>query len=350
MWTLTEDLPFVAERAWVRDRNGAEVWLVVVRGSFDIHPDGSTRPSPDQSPVALAPVYRGDPLRSSLIYDSDLVHTKTATDVLLNGHAYAPGFRPTTHVDVTMSVGPIRKTLRVVGDRLFRGTIQIVGTPQPFLKLPITYERTWGGVDPAAKPSSALAFDPRNPVGVGFAKHQSHLAGTPAPNVESIDSSKRRSPAGFGPIAPHWATRLQFAGTYDEQWEKHRLPLLPDDFDDRFYQCAPDDQQVAGFIKGGELVELTNLTPGGSLRFRLPRVRLGFETVFGDGEPTLHRADLHTVILEPDTPRVIMVWHTSLPCHHRGHKLVGTEITIKRPLHVSDEDRTSGMWMGEMEP
>ncbi len=38
---LNNKTPFAAERSWVRDRNGAEVWLVAVKGTFNILPDGT---------------------------------------------------------------------------------------------------------------------------------------------------------------------------------------------------------------------------------------------------------------------------------------------------------------------
>lgn len=48
------------------------------------------------------------------------------------------------------------------------------------------------------------------------------------------------------------------------------------------------------------------------------------------GERIRHRGRLHTVILEPDVPRVLMVWHTSLPCRGKKLKLTGTTI-IEKP-------------------
>ena len=56
------------------------------------------------------------PLRPVFLYDSDFYLTKPSTDILLHGHAYAPGGGSTTHVDVTMRVGDVSKTLRVTGD------------------------------------------------------------------------------------------------------------------------------------------------------------------------------------------------------------------------------------------
>ena len=354
MWTITNNTPFAAERSWVRDKNGAEVWLVCVKGTFIISPNGSTQLADEQMEVCLAPKFRGEAGQSSLLYESDLVHTKSNTDVILQGHAYTPGGKPATQVDVTLKVAKISKTLRVIGDRVWKKSLlgMKLSKPQPFIKMPLTYERAFGGTDQMSENPKHHGWEPRNPVGSGFATRRVHLIGKPAPNVEGPKSLIRRwkdrpRPVGFGPIPGHWSPRVGFAGTYDEQWEKDRLPLLPEDFDERFYQCAPEDQQVPGFLKGGELVELYNLTPNGALRFRLPRVTLGFGTNFGGNDTQEHRAVLHTVILEPDVPRAIMVWHTNLPCHHKVQKLLNTTIDLKRRIFVSEQDLASGMWIGE---
>src|SRR5579883_3338753 len=112
MWQVNNSTPFAAHQAWARDRGGAEIWQVAVRGTFVIHSDGSTTIAEEQDPVVLAPKYSGDPTATSLLYDSDFQLTKPTTDVLLNGHAYAPGGKPAARVDVTMRVGDVSKTLR----------------------------------------------------------------------------------------------------------------------------------------------------------------------------------------------------------------------------------------------
>ena len=88
--------PFAAERGWVRDRNGAEVWLVAVKCTFDIGPDGSDRVVRGAATGASVPEYHGEPGKSSIKYEADLVLTKTTTDVIVVGHAYAPGGRAVT--------------------------------------------------------------------------------------------------------------------------------------------------------------------------------------------------------------------------------------------------------------
>jgi hypothetical protein len=346
MWEVSNRTPFAAGSSWVRDREGAEVWLVAVRGTFAINPDGSTVPAEQQEESCLVPTYRGEPGKSSLIYDTDLLHTKPTTDILLHGHAYSPEGKPTVKVDVTMKVGPIAKTLRVVGDRVWRTGVLSPATsdPEPFEKMPITYERAYGGADLKSDDPRKHDWDRRNPVGTGFAVVPEHLIGEKVPNIEDPRDSIRSwigrpSPAGFGPIPPDWMPRVKWAGTYDEKWEKDRLPLLPEDFDDRFYLCAPQDQQAPHFLRGGEDVELVNLTPDGSLRFRLPRVALGFSTRFSNGEKVVHRGMLHTVIIEPDVPRVLLVWHTQLPCHPKVLKLEETTISLKRILRPPPDGR-----------
>ena len=94
MWALDNRTLFAADRSWVRDREGAEVWLVAVKGTFNINPDGSTRVADEQAEVQLAAKYSGEPGKSSLLYDSDLPRTKVTTDIIVNGHAYAPQGEP----------------------------------------------------------------------------------------------------------------------------------------------------------------------------------------------------------------------------------------------------------------
>lgn len=337
MWGLQNRTRFTAERAWVRDKNGAEVWIVVVKGTYLIGSDGSMELAEKQEDVCKAPKFLGEQGKSSLLYDSDLQYTKPGTDVLLHGHAYAPRRKQTTQLDVTIKIANIAKTLRVFGNRYWdRGLIKMKMTsPEPFEKMPIIYERAFGGVDKKSKDPKRHGWERRNPVGTGFAVEPKHLIGKRVPNIEFPKDlisfwNNRPRPAGFGPIAGAWSPRLELAGTYDERWEKERLPLLPDDFDDRFYYCAPVDQQTPEPLSGGETVALYNLTRDGVLRFQLPRVKLEFRTRFADEGIVEHRASLHTVILEPDVLRVIMVWHTALPCHPKVLRLEQTVVQEKK--------------------
>jgi hypothetical protein len=340
MWQVDNRTSFAAERGWVRDRQGAEVWLVAVKCTFDIKPDGSTEISKEQPPVLRVPEYYGEPGKSSIKYETDLILAKKKTDILLLGHAYAPGGKSVAKLDVGFRVGPVQKVLRVFGDREW-GAFG-ASSPQPFTKMPLVYERAFGGVDRQSQ-HPEYDWDWRNPVGTGFAISRSNSNGMRIPNIEYRDKlicgwDNRPPPAGFGPIASHWQPRAAFAGTYDEHWMKTRQPLLAEDMDDRFFQCAPIDQQSSQFLRGGERAVLLNLTPDSELRFDLPRLYLGFETRFYDGSREVHKnRSLHTVILEPDFPRVSLVWHTALPCHFKVQKLERTIVTLKQDLSVGND-------------
>jgi hypothetical protein len=341
MWQLDNRTPFSAERTWTRGRDGTEMWLVAVRCTFDIKPDGSTKAADTQPPVVAAPEYIDpDQPQSSLKYDTDLVRTKTATDVIVLGHAYAPDEQPVTELDVGFQIGPLIKNLRVSGDRVWQGGA--ITAPEPFIKMPIIYERAYGGVDPKSRDTEAPQWDVRNPVGTGFSLSEAGADGQRLPNIENPDQlirrwSDRPVPAGFGPISGHWQPRAGLAGTYDEKWQHERFPLLPEDFDDRYYQCGPADQQFPQFLKGGEPVVLLKLTPSGEMRFQLPRVFLGLETFFFTGERYIHdKTMLHTVIIEPDIPRVSLVWQAALPCHFLVYKLEQTRIVQKQLVRLGN--------------
>ena len=316
MWQIHNRTPFAAAQSWVRNLDGAETWIVVVKATFDIADDGFTSISERQPPPTRTPVYRGEPGRSSIEYENDFVLAKTTTDIVVNGTACAPSGRPLSSVDVAFKVGPVAKVLRVTGDRSWRMAGSGLSDPEPFLTMPLTYERAFGVADPrSATPEVDWYWS--NPVGTGFAVSDRDLSAIRVPNIEYPDDpirslKARPRPAGFGVIGPHWQERARYAGTYDKAWADERQPLLPADFDLRHYQVVARDQQAPRFLSGGEPVSLVNLTPSGMLRFVLPRLEVTLETRFMDDEQREHVPQLHTVILEPDFPRVSLVWHSAI--------------------------------------
>jgi hypothetical protein len=342
MWQLDNRTPFAAERSWVRDKNGAEVWLVAVKATFNIAPDGTTHIAPEQPPVLRLAEHHGDPATTSVKYDADLVLTKTTTDVIVVGHAHAPGGKSVTELNVGFKVGELTKVLTVTGDRRWEGSLLLgASDPEPFTQMPLVYERAYGGKD-LKSDTPEQDWEWRNPVGRGFATSGANVKGLWLPNIthpkRPVKSWRDRpEPVGFGAVASHWQPRVGLAGTYDEQWLKTRQPLLAEDMDDRYYQCAPHDQQTKNFLRGGEPVVLANLSPLGLLQFDLPKLYFGFETRFYDGTRQRHtQRKLHTVILEPDFPRVSIVWHSALPCHFKVQKLERTLITLKTNLSTGE--------------
>jgi hypothetical protein len=333
MWQVENATPFATSGNWVRDKEGAEVWLVVVRCTFQIRSDSTTVVARKQDKPVFAPVYKGDSVERSLLYDSDFYLDKPTTDVLLHGHAYAPNGKPVTKLYVGLKIGEaVVKTLQVTGDRIYeKGLIGIrAGIIKPFIKMPITYERAYGGWEPhQPECPNPPEFEMKNPIGCGYFP----MPGNLAPNIEYPDSKLRKEPAGFGPIPPNWDPRVRYAGTYDEVWREERFPLFPKDLDDRFFLCSPEDQRPRIHLRGGELVELSNLTINGRLNFVLPKVAFRFETEFLNKPTVIHRGTLHSVIIEPDVPRVILVWQTALSAHSDVTKLKKTYVSQLRIMN-----------------
>ncbi len=336
MWAITNQTRFKAERAFARDAGGAEIWIVAVRATFAIGAEGAVKLADEQADVCLSPKHRGEPGRSSLLYDMDLVRTKPGTDLLVHSAAYAEEGRASKFVDVSLRVGRVFKQLRVFGRRVWLvGPVGFTPSePEPFVSHPITYETALGG------PLTGIESpprDPENPVGIGRIAEASQPVSRVEYPADPVRSPEHKGPpAGFGPIPCDWQSRVKLAGTYDEAWQRDRQPLVPKDFQDAYFRCAPADQQVNGFLQGGEEVILRNLTPDGLLRFHLPRVSLGFRTRI-DGGTTHHHGHIHTITIEPEKQRLIMVWQTSLPCHHTLYTLKETVVFEKERLPLGGD-------------
>ncbi|BCH25435.1 DUF2169 family type VI secretion system accessory protein [Mesorhizobium sp. L-8-3] len=348
MLPLENHTPFAAEGLWTRDEHGCEVWLVAIKASFEIDPDGKQTPLKSQVPVNMAPVFGADP--DELLDDDDFCIEKRHTDILIDGHVYAPGGHPGIETMARLKVGDLDKTVKVIGDRVFMpGPVSVrTSQPEPFVKIPISWRRTYGGTDTtASKPD----WDQRNPIGTGFAVDPQRLVGKIAPNLEYPDAPYRDhragAPAGFGPVAPHWQPRIKYAGTYGDEWRKTRDPLLPTNFSRLYYQCAPADQQTKAPLMGYEDVRLGNFTRDGFLQFLLPRITFDVTTHFYDLPNRQHgQATIHTLRLRPDERQFSITWMSSLPVPYDEEKLRTTTIRLRRRTGVSPAVSRTGVWTG----
>lgn len=299
------------------DPQGIDALYAVIKATFDLS-DG-VRPAEEQLPIVLANQHFGDPLATSIRVPADISLIKPATDVLLVGTAHSPGGRPVHWLDVSLSVGALRKYVRVFGDRYWEqaGVGCRISAPEPFERMPLMWERAFGGTDEVEGRRTA---EPRNPVGRGFRSREGSrpLVGLPLPNLEDPCDPIQAwhdtpTPACFAPIAPHWKPRSDFAGTYDERWQRQRAPYLPEDFDPRFFQLAPPGLVASGFLRGGEIVEIRGATPSGYLAFRLPNVRM--TVTFELGTALEERsAELDTILVDADSLRLVLVWRAVLAC------------------------------------
>jgi hypothetical protein len=258
-----------------------------------------------------------------------MVPFKPAADVLMTGCAYAPRASDTEAM-VTLRLPPLQKSVRVVGDRVWEGWRDSASRPRPLTKVPLVYERAFGGRDESNDPPE-VCLD--NPAGVGFRGKRSRLpvTGTALPNLEDPMTPMRgpddRPPTrGFGPIAPGWNPRPLHAGTYDARWKRDRMPLLPVDFNPRFHQVAPLDQVLPGYLAGGELVTITCVRPGGDgFHFEVPRVRPSIVVRVGDDRHT-PAVNCDTLVIDCEASRISLVFRASLPLSGRVDDLAWIKV------------------------
>lgn len=321
------------EALFLVDEEARPVVVPVVKGTFSIGQRGECTRAEEQLPLHLeGETWGDDPEKSSYKYEPEVAFVKPQTDVVLIGHAYAP--RPgTTRVDVGFSVGSLRKTVVVFGDRVwFRAAGSVtMSRAVAFERMPLVYERAFGGWDRTHPDPRHQTCEMRNPVGRGLAG--SIEQGIPVPNLEDpmyllASFGERPPPCSFGFVSPHWQPRASLAGTYDGTWLRTRAPRLPKDFDRRHLNAGSPGLIAPHYLQGNEPVTVMGASPEGTLNFALPglpppRVRVSRRR----GPDAQLQTSLDTVIVEPDERRVSLLWRTHLPLDNGPHDVRAIAVT-----------------------
>jgi uncharacterized protein YjbI with pentapeptide repeats len=303
--------PFALAPLLGRVRYPACTATLVVKAGFRLAPDGICEPLESQ------PALVGDVLSEAdapeCLYDADLALFKPRADLLLSGTCHTPGGTAVTTCLVSLRVGSWSKTIAAIGNRSWKKGMVFSkpGEPQPFTRIPLRWSNAYGG------PGFA-----DNPAGTGFKEGL-------MPNLEYPDRlvtkpSQKVEPAGFGPVHRTWKQRTQRMGTYDKKWLKERWPAFPADFDWTHFNAAPADQQLEGYLRGDEEIELTNLHPEHTkLKTRLPGLRVRVlvrEGPIPNGDshqPSTINHQLHvrevpmnldTLFVDADKGEVVLLW------------------------------------------
>lgn len=282
----------------------ARTCTVLVKATFIVQQGAEATPTEEQLQPAgdiFSEGEEGGP--RSLVYASDITAPKVRADILLSATAYPPVSGAAASFPVTVRVGNLSKALIVSADRIFShglvtSTIVEQGPPKP---VALTYQNAFGG-----------PRWPKNPVGRG---HESdHL-----PLVEYPDQRMQRpgdtpAPASFGPISPDWESRKSLLGTFRADYAEKYWPGFPPDFHPRYYNAAPDDQQVDGFLRGDEAIELHNLHPQHPVfQTRLPGWGIVCVREEIDGARSLVPLQIDTLWLNPDAGQLVLLWRGTMP-------------------------------------
>lgn len=332
---------FAFEPLFLADEEGRPLLVPVIKATYEFGGHTGLHLAETQLPVNLTGEPWGEPGFSSYKYEPECAFIKVTTDVILIGHAHAP--EPDTRVlAVTLSVGELRKTVRVIGERAwYRSIGRIMATkPLPFEKMPLVYERAFGGWDRNHADPEKHTFEPRNPVGVSFCSDPKRFKdGTRLPNLEDPEDPLRElgqkpAPAGFGFISPNWQPRASYAGTADEAWLQERAPLLPKDFDRRFLNAASPGLIAPTYLAGDEEVTVINASPEGRLWFCLPGVPPPMIKVErSTAEDAKLETKLDTVIVNTDERQLVLLWRAHLPLRDGPHDVRAIELSTEGGHH-----------------
>jgi hypothetical protein len=341
MLQIVNATPFAVHRGILLSPEGAHLWTICIKGTYSLPDDGRVALHDQQEPVTPSPIFLGTPGQSTLLRENEFVCDHPGTAVTLNATAQPPGGKAVTQLEVGVSVGSLKHRLRVVGDRVWTsGRLKrlVPTAPQSFLRMPITWERAYGGVDQRSGAAHAA-----NPIGRGWFTEPKDAIGAALPNIEWPDAPTAEpgaaaEPAGLCAVAASWSPRLELAGTADEAWATTRAPLWPKDWSPWHHNAAVRALQSPVKLRGGEEVVLTNLSPSAALRFRLPRVHFDLRTRFIDGRTVQGEVGLDRVIIEPDAQRLVMVWRSALDCGRDGRRVSSSWLDSKTDFRTGRKD------------
>ena len=152
----------------------------------------------------------------------------------------------------------------------------------------------------------------------------------------------RGTPVGFGFVGGEWHPRAQFAGTYDEAWTTTRAPLLPKDFDRRFFNAASHGLVAPGYLRGDEWVQAFGVTPEGRWEFRLPNVDAPTVTLAvrlrGD---VLLQTNLDTVIVDADARQLTLIWRAFTTLRSGPHDVSAIRIATTTTVRAASLETAS---------
>jgi len=353
--------------AWTTD---PPLLALVVKRTYEFGPDGTCSIAGEQMPVHDDVVLYHEaepPGVSPPKWDNDLFAFKTRTDIIVQGSAHTYG-SPAATTTVELEFAGVQRSITVFGDRRVdkdgSGT-RVFTPPEPFEKMPLRYDRAYGGQDLAAlerfgdpveeifgsvRPEWQLSTTspyhyPRNPAGKGYLieNDSEDFRRLEVPNLEwpwdpltpdrlvagAVTAWPRCPlPAGFDWYEQSWFPRSAYIGIIPE----HNVPISgfreielglagPDLIEPRslidmqlhpmFVQGASPGLAV-NELKADETFRLVNLCPDkpqatvtlpGDIPWAKAQLPMRGEIIL--------RPFLNTVVIRPDDHRVIMVWSCS---------------------------------------
>jgi hypothetical protein len=302
-------------------RPGVKMGLLVAKATFAVDARGAiTLVAADPFPVENDDV----PTELGLMPRDTIMRAGTELEVLLLGAAYAP--RPVTEMTVSLAIADRANHLAVTGDRYWTGAGPGArpSEPAPFTRMPLTWERAFGGSADVALDAHTVieVCEPRNPFGRGFdpepmARGLAAEMGVPAgyPRYEqlralpNVEHPRERVTAFDDRPEPHcWAPRpvtmIRPAG--DDEALRRVAAAAREAPSPRFYRTTREMILAAAPL--GAPVRVAGVLPSGrDFVFALPNMTVFADYVLGKhgGTKTLVP---QVLVLLPEQARFYIVF------------------------------------------
>jgi len=205
-------------------------------------------------------------------FDGESPFVREGCDFFILGHAYPPSPGGTA-AKVQLAVGSFRFALVAFGERRWvrREHELIPSEPQPFEKIPLTWQRAFGGVckvDGLDYPWGA------NPKGRGFYWEEQQAEGQALPNLEDPERRIRRwddrpDPVATAPYSGEWALRALNSVALDRSGPKPKIKRIKPSY----YNNAPPRLILPQAPRSTETISISGVRPRGErLEFRMPEL------------------------------------------------------------------------------
>ena len=271
-----------------------------------------------------------------LLPRDDLPRLEGGFEVIVLGRAHSTGGQPAASVKVQLTVGPVKRVLRISGDRVWlgEGPQARISEPAPFATMPLTWQHAFGGRTTALidADSPVDLMHPLNPLGKGFdaqAMARDFCRAIAAPDGYPVVEGPRRLPNIEDPdtLIIEWSDMPEPAGwatlPFESGMAAHRPIVaevfarygdaLMDNVTDAYADLRPHmmlrahPAWVIDPPPAGTFVELLGMTPEGRLAAPLPALRAVADLLIGDAERPVDLLPM-TLVLLPEEERCYLVY------------------------------------------
>ncbi len=115
--------------------------------------------------------------------------------------------------------------------------------------------------------------------------------------------------ASFGPVSRSAASRAKLAGANAGDWFEYHWPHLAESCPWDYFNAAPSEMQVEGYLQGNEEIALENLHPRhDSFRARLPGLKVRCFLKQEGGDAAEVEMNLDTLWLDAASDTLVLLW------------------------------------------